>query len=200
MTSQGIYEDLAMNDEKIGADVTDRSLQFETLLDRQHILDCLQRVCRGIDRFDRELFLSAFHPDALVDVGEFVIDAKTVFDGGKAAHEVEQKATQHHITNHVCELDGDTAHTETYLLYCGVNRDGTNLIAGARYIVRLERRDGQWRIAFRKILMEWSSLHDAINIPIPDNIADMQKNGVASRNRQDPSYRRPFTNLRTTPD
>lgn len=186
-----------MSDSKTRADVPASLAELETILHKQHILECLHRACRGIDRFDRALFLSAFHADALIDVGEFVLDAAAVFDGGRAAHEADQKATQHHITNHVCEIDGDSAHSETYLLYCGSNRDGTNLLAGARYIDRLEYRGGQWRIAFRQILMEWSGMHEAISIPLPDNSAEIQMNGRASRDRQDSSYRRPFVNLRT---
>ncbi len=42
------------------------------LLDRQDILDCLTRFSRGMDRFDRELLLSAFHPDAVIAAGDFV--------------------------------------------------------------------------------------------------------------------------------
>ena len=42
------------------------------LIDRQDILDCLTRFSRGMDRFDRELFLSAFHPDAFIAAGDFV--------------------------------------------------------------------------------------------------------------------------------
>ena len=42
------------------------------LLDRQDILDCLTRFSRGMDRFDRELLLSAFHPNAVIAVGDFV--------------------------------------------------------------------------------------------------------------------------------
>ena len=41
----------------------------EHLLDRQDILDCLIRFSRGMDRFDRKIFLSAFHPDATIAAG-----------------------------------------------------------------------------------------------------------------------------------
>ena len=35
------------------------------LRNRQEIHDCVQRFCRGIDRNDKELALSAYHPDAV---------------------------------------------------------------------------------------------------------------------------------------
>ncbi len=31
-------------------------------LDRQEILDCIHRYCRGVDRLDAELLASAYHP------------------------------------------------------------------------------------------------------------------------------------------
>jgi hypothetical protein len=42
------------------------------LIDRQAILDCLTRYCRGVDRFDRDLLLSAYHPDATDNHGVFI--------------------------------------------------------------------------------------------------------------------------------
>jgi hypothetical protein len=50
----------------------ERLARLERLADRQDILDCLTRFSRGMDRFDRELFLSAFHPDATIAAGVFV--------------------------------------------------------------------------------------------------------------------------------
>ena len=44
------------------------------------------------------------------------------------------------------EIDGDVAHAETYWFYGAKNRDGSNWLAGGRYLDRLERRDGAWRI------------------------------------------------------
>ena len=130
--------------------------RLESLLDRQDILDCVTRVSRAIDRFDRDLFLSGYHPDAVIDAGEFVGDPAKVYEAGAALHEHGQSSTLHHLTNHTCEIDGDVAHTETYWQYTGRNRDGTNWAAGGRYVDRLERRTGEWRIAFRCTLLEWS--------------------------------------------
>jgi hypothetical protein len=50
----------------------ERLARMDALLDRQDILDCLTRFSRGMDRFDREVFLSAFHADAVIAAGDFV--------------------------------------------------------------------------------------------------------------------------------
>jgi ketosteroid isomerase-like protein len=175
---------------------SEKLARLENLLDRQDILDCLTRVSRAIDRFDRDLFLSGYHPDAVIDAGEFVGDPAKVYDAGAALHEHGQSSTLHHLTNHACELDGDIAHAETYWQYTGRNRDGTNWAAGGRYVDRLERRKGEWRIAFRCTLLEWSGTIPPSTVPLFENVPDAHVNGSASRSREDPSYRRPLINRR----
>jgi hypothetical protein len=186
----------------VGVHVGDAELRSEVLLNRyrREIYDCLKRVGRGIDRFDLEIFLSAYHSDAIIDAGKVVADPKTVFDLGAAIHS-EQVSTLHHLTNHTCDLQGETAHCETYFIYVGRNPDGTIWQSGGRYIDRLELRDGAWRIAFRYTIVEWSGLLQPTPVPLFEGVDYGDGNGVPSRTRTDPSYRRPLVNLRerTTP-
>lgn len=178
---------------------TDAQAQFARLgemIDRHDILAALQRISRGIDRFDRELFVSGYHADAVIDAGSMVGDPARVYEAGRALHEEGQGATLHHLTNHSCELHGDTAHAETYFIYVGRNRDGGNWAGGGRYVDRFERRDGEWRVAFRLTVMEWSGSITANEVPLFAQVPDSGMNGVSSRDRHDPSYRRPFVNLR----
>ena len=92
-------------------------------------------------------------------------------------------------------IDGDVAHTETYYLFVGRNRDDSNWMAGGRYIDRLERREGEWKIALRTNAIEWSGMVPTMPIPFGD-VPDIFGNGAPSRSADDPSYRRPLTNLR----
>ena len=173
----------------------DRLSRLEGLLDRQDIADCLTRFSRGMDRFDRDLFLSAFHPDATIAAGNFVGGPVELYDWASAMHEAGQVATHHNLLNLTCEIDGDTAHTETYYLFVGRNRDETNWMAGGRYIDRLERRDGAWRIALRTNAVEWSGMVPTMPIPFAD-VPDIYENGTPSRSKDDPSYQRPLVNRR----
>ena len=172
-----------------------RLARLEQLLDRQDILDCLVRFSRGMDRFDRKLFLSAFHSDAVISAGAFVGGPVELYDWAVGMHEQGQSATHHNLLNHSCDIDGDTAHTETYYLFVGRNRDETNWVAGGRYIDRLERRDGDWRIALRTNAIEWSGMVPTMAIPFAD-VADIHLNGAVARSRDDISYLRPLTNQR----
>lgn len=169
--------------------------QLQQLLHRQAILDCLVRFSRGMDRFDRALFLSAFHGDAVIAAGPFVGGPAALYDWASSLHEHGQSATHHNLLNHSCELDGDVVHAETYYLFVGRNRDGTNWMAGGRYIDRLEQRDGAWRIALRTNAVEWSGTVPATAIPFAE-LPDLHLNGLPSRSQDDPSYQRPLVNRR----
>ena len=173
----------------------DLCARLERLADRQDILDCLTRFSRAMDRFDRDLFMSAFHPDATIAAGSFVGGPIELYDWSTALHEAGQVATHHNLLNLTCEIEGDTAHTETYYLFVGRNRDETNWIAGGRYIDRLERRAGAWKIALRTNAIEWSGMVPTMPIPFSD-VPDINVNGAPSRSRDDPSYRRPLANRR----
>jgi SnoaL-like domain len=173
----------------------DHLARINRLLDRQDILDCLTRFSRGMDRFDRDLFLSAFHPDAAIAAGTFVGGPEPLYAWASAMHAQGQLATHHNLLNHTCEIKGDTAHTETYYLFVGRNRDETNWIAGGRYIDRLEKRNGVWRISLRTNAIEWAGLVPTLPIPFAD-VPDIHGNGAPSRSKDDPTYARPLTNQR----
>jgi hypothetical protein len=175
--------------------ISERTARLETLLNRQAIVDCLTRFSRGMDRFDRDLFLSAFHADATIAAGPFVGGPADLYDWARELHDAGQVATHHNLLNHSCEIDGDTAHAETYYLFVGRNRDDSNWIAGGRYIDRLELRDGEWRISMRTNAIEWSGLVPTLPIPFAD-VPGIALNGNATRDREDVSYRRPLTNRR----
>lgn len=158
------------------------------LRDRQEILDCLNRYCRGLDRLDPELIASAYHPDA--------IDNHYTFVGGVQelvpyAIEIESRfhATHHAITGHNCEIDGDIAHSESYVYWCLRRKDrDTVTCGGGRYVDRLERRAGQWRIAVRRLFMDYS-----FEVSAAAWNKDRHWFIVGSRDRGDASYARPLT-------
>ena len=174
---------------------TSQLARLQQLLDRQDITDCLTRFSRGIDRFDRELFLSAFHPGAVIAAGDFVGGPADLYTWASDRHEQGQIATQHNLLNNTCDITGDTAHSETYYLFAARNRDETNWIAGGRYFDRLERRDGSWRIMLRTNAIEWSGMVPTMPIPFSD-VPDIGENGLPARDRSDPSYQRPLINHR----
>lgn len=173
----------------------DRQQRIDELLDRQDILDCLTRFSRGMDRFDKEVYMSAFWPDGTMAAGPFVGTPEECWDWAIPMHEAGQNATHHSLLNVTYDIQGDEAHTETYYLFAARNRDDSNWIAGGRYVDRFERRDGEWRIALRTNAIEWSGILPTMEIPFAD-VPDIKDNGPAVRGKEDISYRRPLTNRR----
>ncbi len=176
---------------------TEPLARLQELLDRQDILDCVHRYCRAVDRFDRELLLSVYHPDAMDDHGFFVGGPEAFADWAFGYHSLYQNLTHHIVTNHTCELAGDTAHAETYWVFSGINKDPQTgapvppSIHFGRYIDRFERRNGQWKIAARACVIEW---HGALgDLPMPaEALAAYAATGVGQRSRDDISYQRPL--------
>jgi ketosteroid isomerase-like protein len=159
--------------------------RLRELLDRQEILDCVQRYCIGVDRHDADLIRSAFHPDAIDEHGPFTGGPDALVEWANGFHAEACSAHTHNITTHQCEIHGDTAHAQSYCLYGLRRKDGQTVAFGcARYVDRLERRDGAWRIALRKTFIEWRG-----ELP-----ASMPAGYLQGRwDRKDVSYQRPLT-------
>lgn len=160
--------------------------------DRHDIEQCLLRYCRGVDRHDPVLMASAYHADAWDEHGPMSCGPDAFAAWAIDFHQTHQIHHHHVITNSLIELDGDTAHAETYYLFVGKNRQGPPTIAYGRYIDRLEKRDGRWGIAHRVSLNELSGNFEESVMP-PEFAALMDSTGPKARDKTDLSYRRPLT-------
>ena len=127
------------------------------LWEERAIMDVMHRYSRGFDRGDVELVKSAYWPDALEDHHTFCGLSGPMCDVFHDLIEDNFLTAQHHITNTVIELDGDTAHVESYCFAVCVKRESHELdVVGGRYIRRLEKRDGEWRIAAGVLVADWA--------------------------------------------
>jgi hypothetical protein len=129
------------------------------LLDREAIRDCLYRYCRGIDRADEATLRSAYWPDAEDCHGAYDGPVEGFFQWVLAVFKTGARNI-HQISNILIEFKGDSqAVVESYFnaLQRGTDRKGTvrqYLLAG-RYCDRMEKRDGQWRVARRIVVFDW---------------------------------------------
>ena len=166
--------------------------RMQDLLDRQAIFDCIKRNSRGNDRFDIDLVTSSYHDDGLHELGEKQISGPEYGAHANHAHAALFDVTMHNVAMHSCEIDGDVAHAESYNTGLFVDRGGeTGRILAGRYIDRLEKRDGEWRIVLRRATVE-VALEGKATLP----------NGAAlpgsrylkgNRDRSDPAYERPLS-------
>jgi len=141
----------------IGEDQIQQLLKdVQYLKDRQAILDVVNRQARGHDRHDVELMNSCFWDDGVDEHGQYVTLGPEYGDWANAAHSAGFFGHQHNIANHTCDIDGDTAHCETYVIGNLLPRHtpGRAKYTSARYVDRFERRNGEWRIAVRRTVIE----------------------------------------------
>ena len=164
------------------------------LKDRADIIDALNRYTRGLDRLDKELMRSAYHPHATDDRGnayhphgypnplgrearvDWLIDAV-----GPFFH------CSHHISNFTIDIQGDEAHCEAYVITTQIAQEGDEIatLGCARYMDRLERIDGYWAIAHREVNMDFQ-----FTVPINKMAPDVLP---GFRDRTDRTYARPLT-------
>lgn len=159
--------------------------------DRQEIRECLLRYTRGVDRADKVLMASAYHPDAWDEHGVAEGNPDSFCDWAIGWHGNAQSQHQHIITNHSVELDGDTAHGETYYLFWGDNRQGPPTLAFGRYIDRYEKRGGEWRIAHRVCVNQIVGEFTKVDMPAQAAAATFST-GPNTRDKTDVSYTRPL--------
>lgn len=169
------------------------------LLDRTEILDCVSRHARGCDRHDADLIGSTYHDDGIDEHGAAVNSGPAYAAWANAAHAATSTAHTHNVTTHTCEIDGDTAHCESYVLVGLLLGDGATVqLMSGRYLDRLERRNGRWRIAVRRSTVEWSAAADASVLRSP--FFTKQAFGRGTRDDADLSYQRPLLIDTPAPD
>ncbi|MEV4135073.1 nuclear transport factor 2 family protein [Dactylosporangium sp. NPDC049742] len=148
--------------------------ELDVLLAERAIERALLRYARGVDRMDRDLAASAFHPDARITLGGTVADRDTTLNVVFALV-ARRTMTMHYLTNVLVELDPaqpDRARAETYGI--ALQRSTSepphgNIVSGFRYVDLVTRRAGEWRVQERLTVSEWQRVDDlAGQWPIPD--------------------------------
>lgn len=134
-----------------------RDEKIDLLIAKQEIRECLARYARGIDRHDTEMVLSAYHPDGHDRHGSgFAGTPAELAEWGNTEHAKHWTTHSHLLATSTIEVDGDRAASETYVTWVQKRRDAPRAdIGGGRYLDRFERRDGEWRILDRNLVVDW---------------------------------------------
>ena len=168
--------------------------ELQSLVDREEITDVVLRYCRGIDRLDKELVRSVFHDDAVERHPDYHGGPDGFIDYVWPLLE-ELWRTQHLVANIQIELAGDTAYCETYCIahHLGpINPPEGHRYppaflhsGGHRYIDVFERRQGEWRIADRTLVLSWQRTESGV-----DWVAEKSHCNADKRDRSDLVYLR----------
>jgi hypothetical protein len=171
------------------ADFAQLQKDVAEMKDRQAILDCIMRHSRGHDRHDSPVMASTYHADGIDEHGPNVIRGPVYGEWANPTHESFTHAHMHNITTHNCEIDGDVAHAESYVIVClGMKDDQSTTFACGRYLDRLEKRNGEWRIALRRCVNEMTLTGDGSWINSPGAKGYLK----GQWDKSDRSYQRPL--------
>jgi len=187
--------------------------ELQELIDRQKIYHVLTSYCRALDRCDVELMKAVYWEDGYDDHGVFAGNAQEFAEFIIRGIQEWFEVTMHAIMNVHMELDGDVAHTESYLFayhkvkgtpakietwfgehymkrFAGQIAEGIgqDFLYGGRYFDRLEKRGGIWRIAKRTVIMDWNINQPSTEILTQGMFKTLEIRG--RRDRSDPIYLR----------
>ena len=133
--------------------------QLDEVHSRLAIAELSSRYMRGLDRLDKALLSSVFHPDASTDYGFIKCPASEFVDF--AYNALKEHASNHHMIGQILigfENDS-TAYGEVYFQAqhrIEIDGEDTELFVSGRYSDRYERRDGVWKIAHRAEVNDWT--------------------------------------------
>lgn len=161
---------------------------FQRLLDEAAIREVHLRYCRGVDRMDWALVRDCYHPDGTDDHGAFRGGVDGFIDWVAQAL-ARYDSTTHFTGNQLIDVQGDRAWAEHYgrVYHRRPATDvgpAADVIANVRYLDRMERRGGEWRIAARMVV---------VNSDRVDPVAETWAGPALPRGRRDLddlSYRR----------
>lgn len=156
---------------------------------KQAITEVLHRYCRGLDRMDREMAESVWHPEGTADYGPMFQGTGTGFlDWVWPTHEGFARHS-HMVSNALVEVDlaAGTAVSECYVSVWLRTRphDGevTDMFGRGRYVDRWSYRDGRWAIDHRRYVDDLQRAQQSPATSMTDG-----STATGRRDRTDPSY------------
>jgi hypothetical protein len=134
---------------------------LQLLVDRDEIHDVVMRYAAGVDRRDMEMVRGCFAPDLEIEGwGGGFADRESMirYISGVAIFHT----TMHMFGNQYIEVDGDTAHVDTYAMLTHHRDDEHGVchelnVSRSQYVEDLTRRDGRWVITRRGGEPRWAS-------------------------------------------
>jgi hypothetical protein len=134
-------------------------VRLQELWDHHEIRQLLATYCFGCDRADEPTMASVYCADSWDDHGPNKCDGVEYARRAVAELVETTNLVSHQLGQSLIKVNGDTAGAETYFiatcLYPDEGGETLNQLGG-RYVDKLERENGHWRIKQRLCVREWS--------------------------------------------
>ena len=134
--------------------------KLQEMWDHHEIRQMLAIYCHGCDRTDTAMMASVYCEESWDDHGP------NKSDGRQFAKEIlEQARTSTRVVSHqlgqsLIRVTGDSAAAETYFVATLISdtSDGDLMNQlGGRYVDKLEREDGAWKVKERLCVLDWAT-------------------------------------------
>lgn len=142
---------------------------LQTLIDERDIRVLLEGYARSADRGDGPAKVAMYHEDGWDDHGIFFGRGVDWSKGDRAKYIA---SLWRMFGNVQIELDGDVAYSELYVLMVGTQPPGIDdpnhiQVLGGRFLDTLDRIDGEWKISYRRMVVDWQTVWDSDKPHIP---------------------------------
>jgi len=137
--------------------------KLQLLYDRMEIIDTINRYATSVDTRDWDLFLMCYTDEMVADMVSIGFDKPMTMKAQEFLEIIRQAvspfdSTQHLISNHVIDIDGDSATCVCYLQAQHFSQDVTGahaVLIGGYYSNSLVRTSAGWRIDKYKVVKTW---------------------------------------------
>ena len=119
-------------------------------LEKLAIQELFARYAHAIDELDPEAWVQCFTPDGVFQVGSRAMRGQAALRGYAEVH-VREIRCRHMMGNFLYEIHGNEATGRASMLATLATPKGYKIFAQGRYVDRLVKQAGQWRIAYRRV-------------------------------------------------
>ena len=180
-------------------------MTVEELCDREAIRDVIYKYCHAIDRRDPEMLRTVYWPEAVEDHA-FINGGVETFIAIAMDLVAACVVTQHRVSNILIHVENESARVESYVsAYHRIEGATvphwrtkptpipeaergkfTEFVTGSRYIDRMEKRGGIWRISHRKLMQDCFRLETSQDW---DNYPYAGERVLGTHDHSDPGFR-----------
>lgn len=149
-------------------------MTIDEMIAKQEIAELHYRYARGIDQQDWAVFRSVFHDTVVGDFSRWGMGDRAEMPGDAFTGLVQflfstkGLVTQHYMTNFLIDVDGDTAHGDTYVFARHRIADAV-MSLNAMYTCDYVKGENGWKISTITMIPRWDEGADVISFfQLPD--------------------------------
>lgn len=166
---------------------------IQELIDREMIRDVLHRYAVGVDRCDEVILRSTYWPDARDHHSDFIGSGEEFVRKFIPQLRAQFVKTQHFLGSSLIRIESSTAASvETYTHNWHTVKSAAgyqhDILQGARYLDKFEKRGEEWRINDRVVCTDWI-MENPRTVDFSGGVLGQSGHVTGARYPEDPQYR-----------